>query len=248
MTNIARNPRRYYDTVRTTTTTAESSNMQRLRTTFTRSRTPTGADMKTQSSLEVPKQVKSREPRAHDQDVNIRTVYRSQRDATKHSIYMRTSDTQQHTSEYTSDRSIHHQHDYVMECVCFYVRAFGVRYARGSQRDTPPPQPPSDNERLFSSEERHITGRWLSEGGRADNGHTHTKIKNTTSIGELELTVIWRGVLMAHHTERAHSNVNARMFPVCYISESPIGGPKCRVPACSSHSAAQTPGRERERE
>lgn len=31
--------------------------MQRLRTTFTRSRTPTGAEMKTQSSLEVPKQV-----------------------------------------------------------------------------------------------------------------------------------------------------------------------------------------------
>lgn len=34
--------------------------MQRLRTTFTRSRTPTGAEMKTQSSLEVPKQVGSR--------------------------------------------------------------------------------------------------------------------------------------------------------------------------------------------
>ncbi|XP_048481036.1 eye-specific diacylglycerol kinase isoform X2 [Plutella xylostella] len=33
--------------------------MQRLRTTFTRSRTPTPADMKTQSSLEVPKQVRS---------------------------------------------------------------------------------------------------------------------------------------------------------------------------------------------
>lgn len=33
--------------------------MQRLRTTFKRSRTPTGADMKTQSSLEVPKQVRS---------------------------------------------------------------------------------------------------------------------------------------------------------------------------------------------
>ncbi|GAB0095423.1 eye-specific diacylglycerol kinase-like [Sergentomyia squamirostris] len=33
--------------------------MQRLRTTFTRSRTPTGAEMKTQSSLEVPKQVRS---------------------------------------------------------------------------------------------------------------------------------------------------------------------------------------------
>lgn len=31
--------------------------MHRLRTTFTRSRTPTGAEMKTQSSLEVPKQV-----------------------------------------------------------------------------------------------------------------------------------------------------------------------------------------------
>lgn len=33
--------------------------MQRLRTTFKRSRTPTPADMKTQSSLEVPKQVTS---------------------------------------------------------------------------------------------------------------------------------------------------------------------------------------------
>ncbi|CAG9792044.1 unnamed protein product [Diatraea saccharalis] len=33
--------------------------MQRLRTTFKRSRTPTPADMKTQSSLEVPKQVRS---------------------------------------------------------------------------------------------------------------------------------------------------------------------------------------------
>lgn len=33
--------------------------MQRLRTTFKRSRTPTGAEMKTQSSLEVPKQVRS---------------------------------------------------------------------------------------------------------------------------------------------------------------------------------------------
>ncbi|XP_037824265.1 eye-specific diacylglycerol kinase-like, partial [Lucilia sericata] len=33
--------------------------MQRLRTTFTRSRTPTGAEMKTQNSLEVPKQVRS---------------------------------------------------------------------------------------------------------------------------------------------------------------------------------------------
>uniref|UniRef100_A0A1A9W6D6 Eye-specific diacylglycerol kinase n=1 Tax=Glossina brevipalpis TaxID=37001 RepID=A0A1A9W6D6_9MUSC len=33
--------------------------MQRLRTTFTRSRTPTGAEMKTQTSLEVPKQVRS---------------------------------------------------------------------------------------------------------------------------------------------------------------------------------------------
>ncbi|CAD7090814.1 unnamed protein product [Hermetia illucens] len=33
--------------------------MHRLRTTFTRSRTPTGAEMKTQSSLEVPKQVRS---------------------------------------------------------------------------------------------------------------------------------------------------------------------------------------------
>ncbi|XP_055612047.1 eye-specific diacylglycerol kinase isoform X2 [Uranotaenia lowii] len=33
--------------------------MHRLRNTFTRSRTPTGADMKTQSSLEVPKQVRS---------------------------------------------------------------------------------------------------------------------------------------------------------------------------------------------
>ncbi|XP_028158056.1 eye-specific diacylglycerol kinase isoform X2 [Ostrinia furnacalis] len=33
--------------------------MQRLRTTFKRSRTPTSADMKTQSSLEVPKQVRS---------------------------------------------------------------------------------------------------------------------------------------------------------------------------------------------
>lgn len=32
--------------------------MQRLRTTFTRSRTPTGAEMKTQNSLEVPKQVR----------------------------------------------------------------------------------------------------------------------------------------------------------------------------------------------
>ncbi|KAH8408993.1 hypothetical protein KR009_004912, partial [Drosophila setifemur] len=36
-----------------------SSNMQRLRTTFTRSRTPTGAEMKMQNSLEVPKQVRS---------------------------------------------------------------------------------------------------------------------------------------------------------------------------------------------
>ncbi|GBP39136.1 Eye-specific diacylglycerol kinase [Eumeta japonica] len=35
------------------------THMQRLRTTFTRSRTPTPADMKTQSSLEVPKQVRS---------------------------------------------------------------------------------------------------------------------------------------------------------------------------------------------
>lgn len=33
--------------------------MQRLRTTFKRSRTPTGAEMKTQSSLEVPKQIRS---------------------------------------------------------------------------------------------------------------------------------------------------------------------------------------------
>ncbi|KAH8345147.1 hypothetical protein KR059_006931 [Drosophila kikkawai] len=33
--------------------------MQRLRTTFTRSRTPTGAEMKMQNSLEVPKQVRS---------------------------------------------------------------------------------------------------------------------------------------------------------------------------------------------
>jgi diacylglycerol kinase (ATP) len=33
--------------------------MHRLRTTFTRSRTPTGADMKTQSSLDVPKHVRS---------------------------------------------------------------------------------------------------------------------------------------------------------------------------------------------
>ncbi|XP_055914439.1 eye-specific diacylglycerol kinase isoform X1 [Eupeodes corollae] len=33
--------------------------MHRLRTTFTRSRTPTGAEMKTQNSLEVPKQVRS---------------------------------------------------------------------------------------------------------------------------------------------------------------------------------------------
>lgn len=33
--------------------------MQKLRTTFKRSRTPTGAEMKTQSSLEVPKQVRS---------------------------------------------------------------------------------------------------------------------------------------------------------------------------------------------
>lgn len=33
--------------------------MQRIRTTFKRSRTPTGAEMKTQSSLEVPKQVRS---------------------------------------------------------------------------------------------------------------------------------------------------------------------------------------------
>lgn len=36
-----------------------ASAMQRLRTTFKRSRTPTGAEMKTQSSLEVPKQVRS---------------------------------------------------------------------------------------------------------------------------------------------------------------------------------------------
>lgn len=35
-----------------------SNDMHRLRTTFTRSRTPTGAEMKTQSSLEVPKQVR----------------------------------------------------------------------------------------------------------------------------------------------------------------------------------------------
>ncbi|XP_039500693.1 eye-specific diacylglycerol kinase isoform X12 [Drosophila santomea] len=55
----------------TTTTTTSGSNfhqqlqattaatMQRLRTTFTRSRTPTGAEMKMQNSLEVPKQVRS---------------------------------------------------------------------------------------------------------------------------------------------------------------------------------------------
>ncbi|XP_017113019.1 eye-specific diacylglycerol kinase isoform X7 [Drosophila elegans] len=54
----------------TTTTTSTTNNfhqqlqattaatMQRLRTTFTRSRTPTGAEMKMQNSLEVPKQVK----------------------------------------------------------------------------------------------------------------------------------------------------------------------------------------------
>jgi len=35
-----------------------AATMQRLRTTFTRSRTPTGAEMKMQNSLEVPKQVK----------------------------------------------------------------------------------------------------------------------------------------------------------------------------------------------
>ncbi|XP_016984633.1 eye-specific diacylglycerol kinase isoform X4 [Drosophila rhopaloa] len=56
--------------VTTTTTTSTTNNfhqqlqattaatMQRLRTTFTRSRTPTGAEMKMQNSLEVPKQVK----------------------------------------------------------------------------------------------------------------------------------------------------------------------------------------------
>ncbi|XP_052849061.1 eye-specific diacylglycerol kinase isoform X8 [Drosophila gunungcola] len=55
----------------TTTTTSTTNNfhqqlqattaatMQRLRTTFTRSRTPTGAEMKMQNSLEVPKQVRS---------------------------------------------------------------------------------------------------------------------------------------------------------------------------------------------
>ncbi|KAH8354748.1 hypothetical protein KR084_006135 [Drosophila pseudotakahashii] len=55
----------------TSTTSSTSSNfhqqlqattaatMQRLRTTFTRSRTPTGAEMKMQNSLEVPKQVRS---------------------------------------------------------------------------------------------------------------------------------------------------------------------------------------------
>ncbi|XP_036676614.2 eye-specific diacylglycerol kinase isoform X11 [Drosophila suzukii] len=36
-----------------------AATMQRLRTTFTRSRTPTGAEMKMQNSLEVPKQVRS---------------------------------------------------------------------------------------------------------------------------------------------------------------------------------------------
>lgn len=36
--------------------------MQRLRTTFTRSRTPTGAEMKMQNSLEVPKQVQRVSP------------------------------------------------------------------------------------------------------------------------------------------------------------------------------------------
>ncbi|XP_016984632.1 eye-specific diacylglycerol kinase isoform X3 [Drosophila rhopaloa] len=57
--------------VTTTTTTSTTNNfhqqlqattaatMQRLRTTFTRSRTPTGAEMKMQNSLEVPKQVRS---------------------------------------------------------------------------------------------------------------------------------------------------------------------------------------------
>nr|BAA04135.1 diacylglycerol kinase [Drosophila melanogaster] len=58
-------------TVTTSTTTTSGNNfhqqlqattaatMQRLRTTFTRSRTPTGAEMKMQNSLEVPKQVRS---------------------------------------------------------------------------------------------------------------------------------------------------------------------------------------------
>ncbi|XP_017783280.1 PREDICTED: eye-specific diacylglycerol kinase isoform X2 [Nicrophorus vespilloides] len=40
-------------------TTDDEDKMNRLRTTFKRSRTPTGAEMKTQSSLEVPKQVRS---------------------------------------------------------------------------------------------------------------------------------------------------------------------------------------------
>lgn len=43
-------------------TTKSLSGMHRLRTTFTRSRTPTGAEMKTQSSLEVPKQVGPQHP------------------------------------------------------------------------------------------------------------------------------------------------------------------------------------------
>nr|NP_001188565.1 retinal degeneration A, isoform G [Drosophila melanogaster]ADV37647.1 retinal degeneration A, isoform G [Drosophila melanogaster] len=58
-------------TATTSTTTTSGNNfhqqlqattaatMQRLRTTFTRSRTPTGAEMKMQNSLEVPKQVRS---------------------------------------------------------------------------------------------------------------------------------------------------------------------------------------------
>ncbi|KAJ9579362.1 hypothetical protein L9F63_024532 [Diploptera punctata] len=45
--------------ITTTYVSSVGRSMQRLRTTFKRSRTPTGAEMKTQSSLEVPKQVRS---------------------------------------------------------------------------------------------------------------------------------------------------------------------------------------------
>lgn len=82
--------------------------MQRLRSTFKRSRTPTGAEMKSQSSLEVPKQVRSAsfdeiqlEAKRHD----VKDLQSSNRDAKSSACTTRT--TSSSSSSCSPGRSSH---------------------------------------------------------------------------------------------------------------------------------------------